>query len=357
MDLDAEIAGAAGSFAGALAGAGSSRLSNVRDGAKASPVSVAFSAPLTVAASSGEAGLAPNPVTSGSGTGGRRPSLAGHCCGATTRGVDPGHGERPGPYPQLTVVLDPAQVTLVAKVGFGGAIGAERIGIRRPPGGVRRWPGSLPCWPIIDGQRPAADPRPAARSPPAWCPAGHRRHRAGQRDATQHPRSDGTESNPQTVHDPRALGCRDVVAAVDAVPDEQHLTSQVCVVGARGGAGLNQCEPVRAVGGPPCSPLPGPPEPASPPIPDRPNRRPAAGQADAAAPSCARNIGQPPLGPSGKPDADAAGRRDRPGNRLPAARRIRWRRNTTTSGHGRRSPAHPRHFNPPAQCRAAFAPG
>jgi hypothetical protein len=38
------------------------------------------------------------------------------------------------------------------------------------------------------------------------------------------------------------------VAAVNAVADEQHLTGQVGVVGARGGAGLHHRKPVIAVG-------------------------------------------------------------------------------------------------------------
>jgi len=70
---------------------------------------------------------------------------------------------------------------------------------------------------------------PSTPSPPASCPAGHRRHR--RRDAAAVPRSDGTESNPQQCT-MRARADRTVVAAVDAVPDEQHLASQVRVVGA-----------------------------------------------------------------------------------------------------------------------------
>src|SRR5260370_958253 len=42
-------------------------------------------------------------------------------------GVGPGHGPRPGPHPQLTVIPGPAQVTLVAQAGFSRAVRAERI--------------------------------------------------------------------------------------------------------------------------------------------------------------------------------------------------------------------------------------
>ena len=64
----------------------------------------------------------------------------------------------------------------------------------------------------------------------------------------QHPQIGRNRVEPAAVHDPRARGCGDVVAAVDAVPDEQHLTGQVRIIGARPGAGLNQRQPVRAVG-------------------------------------------------------------------------------------------------------------
>ena len=57
---------------------------------------------------------------------------------------------------------------------------------------------------------------------------------------------DGVEA--ARVHDARACAGCHVVAAVDAVPDEQHFAGQVRVVGARGGAGLNQGQPLIAVG-------------------------------------------------------------------------------------------------------------
>src|SRR5262249_20618632 len=42
-------------------------------------------------------------------------------------GVETGHDERAHPHPQVAVVADPLQVTLVAEVGFGRAVRAERI--------------------------------------------------------------------------------------------------------------------------------------------------------------------------------------------------------------------------------------
>ena len=123
----------------------------------------------------------------------------------------------------------------------------------------------------------------------------------------QHPQVGRNRVEPAAVHDPRARGCGRVVAAVDAVPDEQHLTGQVRIVGARLGAGLNQRQPAGAVG-----PYRGHHHPGRPGqrrqrhrigrIGDqqRPGRRGSAQPRP--------DIGQPPLRPPGKPDADTAGR-------------------------------------------------
>src|ERR1700745_1845016 len=43
--------------------------------------------------------------------------------------VDRVSGERPQPQPQVTVIADPTQVTLVAQAGFSRAIRAQRIGV------------------------------------------------------------------------------------------------------------------------------------------------------------------------------------------------------------------------------------
>ena len=48
----------------------------------------------------------------------------------------------------------------------------------------------------------------------------------------QHPQIGRNRVEPAAVHDPRAGAGGNVVTAVDAVPDEQHLTGQVRVVGA-----------------------------------------------------------------------------------------------------------------------------
>jgi hypothetical protein len=50
------------------------------------------------------------------------------------------------------------------------------------------------------------------------------------------------------MHDARARARSHIVATVDAFPDEQHLTGQVRVVGARAGARLGQPKPLTAVG-------------------------------------------------------------------------------------------------------------
>src|SRR6266849_9088135 len=55
------------------------------------------------------------------------PALQG-VAAAHNAGVDAGHEERADPHPQLTVVAEPVQVTLVAEVGFGPAIRAEAYG-------------------------------------------------------------------------------------------------------------------------------------------------------------------------------------------------------------------------------------
>ena len=59
----------------------------------------------------------------------------------------------------------------------------------------------------------------------------------------QHAEVGGDGVEPAAVHDARARARRHVVVAVDAFPDEQHLTGQVRVVGARAGARLDQRKP------------------------------------------------------------------------------------------------------------------
>ena len=228
-------------------GAGSSWLSSALDGPNASPASAAFSAALTAAASSGRgrAGAEPGdlPVAEPAAVG---PVLQG-VAAAHHAGVDPGHGERADPHPQITVVANPVQVTLVAQIGFGRAIRAERIGVADHPAALGAGP-HLVLLPHHRRQRPAADPAPQRR---------HHQRRvlqvtgvigAGGLMQQQHPQIGRNRVEPAAMHDPRARGGGDVVAAVDAVPDEQHFTGQVRVVGARGGAGLNQRKPVAAVG-------------------------------------------------------------------------------------------------------------
>jgi len=145
------------------------------------------------------------------------------------------------------VILDPVQVTLVAQVGFGGAIGAERIGIAGHPAALGAGP-HLVLLPQQRRQRPAADTAPHCR---------HRQRRVlqvtgviGTRGQVQqqHAQIGRNRVKPAAVHDPRACAGGHVMAVVDAVPDEQHLTGQVRVIGAGPGAGLHQREPVRAVG-------------------------------------------------------------------------------------------------------------
>jgi hypothetical protein len=162
-------------------------------------------------------------------------------------GVDPGHKPRAGPHPQLIVVPGPVQVALVAQAGFGRAIGAERIRVLHEPAALGAGP-NLIQLPHHRGQRPAAEPAP------------HRRHHerriqqvtgtvgAGGVMQQQHPQVGRNRVEPAAVHDPRTRTGGRVVAAVDAVPDEQHLTGQVRVIGARLGAGLNQREPAGTVG-------------------------------------------------------------------------------------------------------------
>jgi hypothetical protein len=123
----------------------------------------------------------------------------------------------------------------------------------------------------------------------------------------QHPQIGRNRVEPAAVHYPRAGTGGNVVAAVDAVPDEQHLAGQVRVVGARGGARLHQRKPPGAVGAHRGH--------------DDPGRlcqcghrfrigrigdqqRP--GRRSSAQPR--PDLGQSPLRPPGKPDADPAGR-------------------------------------------------
>jgi hypothetical protein len=57
-------------------------------------------------------------------------------------------------------------------------------------------------------------------------PGGERRaHRGGRREDAGAVGRHRVES--AAVHDPRARAGGDIMAAVDAVPDEQHLTGQV----------------------------------------------------------------------------------------------------------------------------------
>jgi len=76
--------------------------------------------------------------------------------------VDPGHGERRHPHPQLTVIADALQVTFVAQVGFGAAIGAERVGVGDHLAAHGTGPHLL-LLPHQRRQRPAADPAPHTR--------------------------------------------------------------------------------------------------------------------------------------------------------------------------------------------------
>ena len=162
-------------------------------------------------------------------------------------GVDPGHSPRAGPHPQLTVIPRPAQVPLVTQVRFGGAVRAERIRVLHHPAALGAGPDFLQL-PHHRGQCPAADTAPQRphhqRSVQQVSgPAG-----AGGLMQHQHPQIGRNRVKPAAVHDPRTGTGGNVVAAVDAVPDEQHLTGQVRVIGARLGAGLNQAEPAGTVG-------------------------------------------------------------------------------------------------------------
>jgi hypothetical protein len=136
---------------------------------------------------------------------------------------------------------------LVTQVGFGGAVRAERVRI----GGYLAELRAGPHFGLLAQhrrQRPAADS------------AAQRRHHqrcvqqvtgailAGSLMQSQHPQIGGNRIEPAAVHDPRARGRGDIVAAVDAVPDKQHLTGQIRVIGTRPGARLHQRQPTGAVG-------------------------------------------------------------------------------------------------------------
>ena len=153
----------------------------------------------------------------------------------TTRVLTPAITPGAGPHPQLTVIPGPVQVTLVAEARFGRPVGSGRKG-HRPAG-----PGAGPHLiqlPHHRGQGPAAEPAP------------HRPdHECGVQQVTstvglgslmqqQHPQVGWNRVEPAAVHDPRTSAGGRVVAAVDAVPDEQHLARQVRVIGARLSASL-----------------------------------------------------------------------------------------------------------------------
>jgi hypothetical protein len=221
-------------------------------------------------------------------------------------GIDPGHRERAGPHPQLAVVPGPARVALVAQVGFGGAIRAERIGIADHPATLRAGLHLL-LLAHHRRQRAAADPASQGRHHQRRVPQVAGVIGAGGQVQPQHPQIGRDRVKPAAVHDPRARGCGDIVAAVDAVPDEQHLAGQVRVIGARLGAGLNQREPVRAIGAHGAHHHPGRPG-------QRRHRHRIGRIGDQQRPGRRGDaqprpdIGQPPLRPSRKPDAHAARR-------------------------------------------------
>ena len=306
MDLDAEEAGAAGHFAGTLARRGQQPAEQSPGWRERQPCpgGLQRGADRGGQQRGGRAGAESGdlPVAEPAAVG---PVLQG-IAAAHHAGVDPGHGERPGPHPQTAVIPGPVQVTLVAEVGFGRAIGAERVGIVGHPAALRAGP-DLGLLAHHRRQRPAADTAPQCRHHQGGVLQVTGVIGAGGQVQAQDPQIGRNRVEPAAVHDPRARGCGDVVAAVDAVPDEQHLTGQVRVVGAGLGAGLNQREPLGAVGphgGHHHAGRPG----------QRRQRHRIGRIGDQQRPGrrgsaqLRPDIGQPPVGPPGKPDADAAGR-------------------------------------------------
>ena len=247
MDLDAEKPGAAGLLAGTLARCGQQRAEQRPRWPERQPRlgGLHRGAGRGGQQGRGRAGAEPGdlPVAEPAAI---CPVLQG-VAAAHHAGVDPGHGERPGPHTQLTVVPGPARVTLVAQVGFGGAVGAESIRVLGHPAALRAGP-NLVLLARHRRQRPAADPAPQR---------GHDQRGvlqvagligAGGLMQPQHSQVGGNRVESAAVHDPGTRAGGDVVAAVDAVPDEQYLPGQVRVVGARLGAGLDQRKPLGAVG-------------------------------------------------------------------------------------------------------------
>jgi hypothetical protein len=133
----------------------------------------------------------------------------------------------------------PVQVTFVAQAGFGRAIGAEGVGVVDQPAALGAGPHPIQL-PHHRGQGPAAEPAPHRPHDQRGVQQVTGTAGAGSVMQQQHPQVGGNRVEPAAVHDPRTSAGGRVVAAVDAVPDEQHLAGQVRVIGARLGTGLNQ---------------------------------------------------------------------------------------------------------------------
>ena len=112
---------------------------------------------------------------------------------------------------------------------------------------------------------------------------------------------------PARVHNPRARARSHAVVAVDGLAHEQHFAGQVCIVGARAGAGLNKRQPSAAI-----RPHRGRHDPGC--AGKRRQRRRISGichqqrPRGGSTPKTCPDIRKPPLGPAGQPDADAGGR-------------------------------------------------
>src|SRR5215469_2994062 len=144
VDLYAEVALAAAIFAGALAGC-RQELAEQRSGRperEASCHRLQRGADRGAEHGSGWRSTEPGdlPVAEPAAV---RPALQG-VAAAHNAGVDAGHEERADPHPQITVVAKPIQVTLVAEVGFGPAIRAERIRVLGLPAALSAGPHLLP---------------------------------------------------------------------------------------------------------------------------------------------------------------------------------------------------------------------
>ena len=212
--------------------------------------------------------------------------------------------ERADPESQIAIVAGPCRVTLVAEIRLGRAVGAEciRVPTTRRRSALAR---TSSYWPIIDASVPPLTP-PCSAVTTSVVPSGRRRHRRGLRGAAAGRQGRTGPSRTRSCARCARRGRGHLVAAVDAVPDEQRLAGQVRVVGPLPGAGLNQRQPPGAVRTHLLTTTRA----------DRasaasdtgsPNRRSAAARPTRPRQPCPY-IGQPLPGPSRKPDADAAGR-------------------------------------------------